>query len=415
MTETASFPGDEALNSRIAISARAKEKIRMQAQRYQRGSLSILKRKLQPDAWAFRYYTEEAGRRVYKRKIIGTVIEFPKRRDAERHLNHLRAAINEETAFAPMNGEELAAHFKHYEAPLKSFSTREGYKRMLDNQVIPKWGDCGLAEIRSIEVENWLRKLPRKDGKPASPATKSKIKNVMSDIFSHAIRYGWTSHNPITAVRTSAKRLRDPDILTPEEFQGLLGELGQRERLLVLLAGTTGLRRGELIALCWEDIDFAKNIVNITHAIWHNVEGETKTSASRNPVPLQPLMMDELNRWRKSSLYRSDQDYIFPSIQKNGTQPLQPEMVLRRHIRPALARMGVTKKIGWHSFRHGFSNLLRENGVDVKVAQELLRHANSRITLDIYQRTVTDERRAAQELVFKDLLGKSGPRNPKTP
>ena len=64
--------------------------------------------------------------------------------------------------------------------------------------------------------------------------------------------------------------------------------------------------------------------------------------------------------------------------------------------------MGVTKKIGWHSFRHGFSNLLRENGVDVKVAQ---RHANSRITLDIYQRTVTDERRAAQELVFKDLLG----------
>ena len=84
---------------------------------------------------------------------------------------------------------------------------------------------------------------------------------------------------------------------------------------------------------------------------------------------------------------------------------MQPEMVLRRHVRPALARMGVTKKIGWHSFRHGFSNLLRENGVDVKVAQELLRHANSRITLDIYQRTVTDERRAAQELVFKDLLG----------
>jgi site-specific recombinase XerD len=79
--------------------------------------------------------------------------------------------------------------------------------------------------------------------------------------------------------------------------------------------------------------------------------------------------MDELSRWRESSLYRSDQDYLFPSIQKNGTRPLQPEMVLRRHIRPALARLGVPKKIGWHSFRHGFSNLLRENGVDVKVAR----------------------------------------------
>ena len=377
----------------------------MQAQRYQRGSLSILKRKRQPDAWAFRYYTEEEGKRVYKRKIIGTVIEFPKRKDAERHLNHLRAAINEETAFAPLNVEQLVAHFKHYEAPLKSFSTREGYRRMLDNQVVPRWGDCSLAAIRSIEVENWLRKLPRKDGEPASPATKSKIRNVMSAIFSHAIRYGWASHNPITAVRTSAKRLREPDILTPEEFQRLLGELEQRERLLVLLAGTTGLRRGELIALRWEDIDFRKNVINITHAIWHNVEGETKTPASRKPVPLQPSIMGELARWRESSLYRSDQDYLFPSIQKNGSQPLQPEMVLRRHIRPALARMGVTKKIGWHSFRHGFSNLLRENRVDVKVAQELLRHANSRITLDIYQRTVTDERRAAQELVFRDLVG----------
>jgi integrase len=65
----------------------------------------------------------------------------------------------------------------------------------------------------------------------------------------------------MTAVRTSAKRLREPEILTPEEFQGLLGQLEPRERLLVLLAGTTGLRRGELIALRWEDIDFAKQVV----------------------------------------------------------------------------------------------------------------------------------------------------------
>ena len=378
----------------------------MQAQRYQRGSLSILKRKLQPDAWAFRFYTEERGERVYKRKIIGTVIEFPKRKDAERHLANLRADINEGTAFAPMNVEKLAAHFKQFEAPLKSFSTREGYKRMLDNQVIPAWGSFSLVAIRSIEVENWLRKLSRKDGKPASPATKSKIRNVMSAIFSHAIRYGWASHNPITAVRTSAKRICEPEILTPDEFQSLLGQLEQRERLLVLLAGTTGLRRGELIALRWEDIDFAKLVVNVTHAIWHNVEGETKTPASRKPVPLQPVVIRALGSWRETSLYRSEKDYLFPSIQKNGTQPLQPEMVLRRHIRPALTRLGITKRIGWHSFRHGFSNLLRENRVDVKVAQELLRHANSRITLDIYQRTVTDERRAAQKLVLRDLLGK---------
>lgn len=74
------------VDSSLAISARAKEKIRMKAQRYQRGSLSILKRKRQPDAWVFRYYAEEGGRRVYKRVTIGSLVEFPRRKDAEKHL-----------------------------------------------------------------------------------------------------------------------------------------------------------------------------------------------------------------------------------------------------------------------------------------------------------------------------------------
>jgi hypothetical protein len=80
-------------------------------------------------------------------------------------------------------------------------------------------------------------------------------------------------------------------------------------------------------------------------------------------------------------------------------------MILKRHIRPALQHLGNEKMIGWHSFRHGMSNLLRECGVDVKVAQELLRQANSRITMDIYQQTVTKERRAAQTRAFDELWG----------
>jgi integrase len=122
-------------------------------------------------------------------------------------------------------------------------------------------------------------------------------------------------------------------------------------------------------------------------------------------VPLPPIVVEELKEWRKVSLYRSEKDFLFPSIQKNGTQPLQSDMVLKRHIRPALKRLGITKKIGWHSFRHGMSNLLRKCGVNVKVAQELLRHANSRITLDIYQQTVTEERREAQAKAFSELWG----------
>jgi integrase len=380
------------VDSSTAISARAKEIIRMQAQRYQRGSLSLLKRKSQPDTWVFRYYAQEGGRSVYKKKIVGSVIEFPKRKDAEKAVVQLRVNVNEGAAFAPMNMEQLAAHFERVEVPLKAHSTAEGYKNYLKLHIIPKWGQYTLSSMKSVEVESWLRNLTRIDGKAASPGTKTKIRNLMSTLYSHAIRYEWAARNPITAVRTSAKRLRTPDILTPAEFQALLLELSHRERVMVMLDGSTGLRRSELIALRWRDIDFQLMQANVTHSIWHNVEGDTKTEASRKPVPLHPFVIEELQQWKSATLYRSNEDFLFPSVVKNGTQPLTPDMILRRHIRPALNRIGVTKRIGWHSFRHGLATMLRQHGVDIKTAQELLRHANSRITLEIYQQAVGDEK-----------------------
>lgn len=90
---------------------------------------------------------------------------------------------------------------------------------------------------------------------------------------------------------------------------------------------------------------------------------------------------------------------------KNGTNPITPDMILTRHIRPALERLKIAKKIGWHSFRHGYSNLLRENKLEIKTTEDLLRHANSRITMNNYQQTVTEERRSAQKLAVNTLLG----------
>ena len=415
MKSTAPDCAIDKIHSTAAISAHAKENIRMQAQRYQRGSLSLLKRKSQPDTWVFRYYAEEGGRRAYKKKIVGTVVEFPKRKDAEKAVSQLRVDVNDGAAFAPMNLEQLVAHYQRVELPLKAHSTAEGYKNYLTLHIVPKWGKHSLSAIKSIEVESWLRNLKKVNGKPASPGTKTKIRNLMSALFAHAIRYEWAARNPITAVRTSAKRLRTPDILTGEEFRALLLKLSQRELVLVLLAGSTGLRRGELIALRWQDIDFKLLQANVTHAVWHNVEGDTKTEASRKPVPLPQLVVEELKKWRSVTLYRADADYLFPSVAKNGSQPLQPDMVLRRHIRPALEQIGVTKRIGYHSFRHGLAVMLRQQGVDLKTAQELLRHANSRITLEVYQQAVGEEKRVAQNLAFKGLLEGGSTQHPSAP
>ena len=81
---------------------------------------------------------------------------------------------------------------------------------------------------------------------------------------------------------------------------------------------------------------------------------------------------------------------------------------MKRHIRPVAKANGIHKKIGWHTFRHSFGTLLKENGEDVKTVQELLRHANSRITLDVYTQAVNSNKRAAQSKVVKMMVSSEG-------
>src|ERR1035437_2435061 len=184
-----------------------------------------------------------------------------------------------------------------------------------------------------------------------------------------------------------------------------LGELPLREQTAVMIAGSTGLRRSELFALRWSDVNFFTMEIAVTRSCVRNHFGDTKTEASRKPVPLHESVCDVLAEWRGASLYKGDDDFLFPSIRMNGTQPLMPDMVLKKAIRPALVRAGITGKvIGWHSFRHSLATNLRTLGIDVNVAQALLRHANSRTTMDIYTHAVSTQKREASGRVLDMML-----------
>jgi hypothetical protein len=172
------------------------------------------------DTWFLRYYEDVGGDRVYRKQRIGTAREFPRKADAEKAVLALRAKINTEVR-SPEMVNELPAHYTKHELTTerKAFSTVEAHRSYIEGYIIPKWGAYKLSEVKSVSVEQWLELLR------LAPGSRAKIRNIMSAVYSHGIRHEWIAFNPISKVRCSAKRLREPDVVTPEEFQALLGEL----------------------------------------------------------------------------------------------------------------------------------------------------------------------------------------------
>jgi integrase len=255
-------------------------------------------------------------------------------------------------------------------------------------------GKYELDEVRTAEVESWLRSLP------LARSTCAKIRNLMSVLFNHARRHELFDRNPIHLVRQSAKRRTAPSVLTPAEIKILVDHLDFRERTLVLMAASTGLRQSELFGLKWGDIDFADRTMNVTRSIAYGVVGRCKTEASQKPVPVHPILADALLQWRERCSYRKPDDWVFASEHQGRRKPYWGQPILRRLIRPAAQKLGIQKRIGWHTFRHSYSTLLRSVGTEFKVMQELMRHSSLRSTLDIYTQAVTPAKAEAQAAVL---------------
>ncbi len=377
-----------------------------QRTRYQQGSVQREKRRSGPDVWVFRWReTGTDGESKYRKAIVGTVDAL-----ALKAAQALRMDANQQTPQAESGPDTIAALVAHYRLKelagerngRKSFSTRAGYESYLDNWILPRWGELKLEQVKPVVVEEWL------DGIKRARGTKAKIRNLMSALFTHAMRYEWTDKNPIRLVRQSAKRERVPDVLELWEVQLLLSKLGVRERTLALLDAGTGLRVSELLALRWRDVDFENLELNVTRFIWHQVIGDCKTEASAKPVPLDSYMAEDLLRWRRQSDYAGLDDYVFASETMQGKQPFWPDNLMKRHIRPGARANGINKQIGWHTFRHTFGTRLKANGEDVKTVQELLRHANSRITLEVYTQAVNSHKRTAQSKVVRMMVPNLG-------
>jgi integrase len=375
-------------------------------QRYQHGSLTIEKRSNGQKVWVYRWREpSQPGETVHRKRVVGTRAEFPTKSAALKAVDGLRLEANVEAATnsAPIIVDEVIAHYKETELAdtnRKTARTKQVYEHQLDNVISPKWGSHRLKDVKPILVENWLNAMP------VAPGTRYKTKGVMSILFQHAMRYEWATINPIRLVRQSALPLQEEIVLEPVEIAALLPELRDPFRTLILLASVTGLRRGELFGLKWEDVDFNEAEIRVVRSIVDQVEGPPKTLASRRPLPMSSELAAALENWRKQTSFSGSTNWVFASPLALGQKPYWPDAVLKRHIFPAAKRAGITKRIGWHSFRRTLATLLQSSGASVKTTQELMRHSSPVMTLGTYAKAVTADKRLAQNAIAALFVGK---------
>jgi integrase len=379
--------------------------------RYQNGSLKTLPRKSGPAVWVYRWReTNERGQRCLRKQVIGTVEQYPTKARAAQSIESLKLTVNHEgfrRTAGPRTFAALVEHYRLKELPKdnhekKTRKTKKVYESNLQNHVIPRWGDCRLREMSSIEIEEWLESLK------LAPSSRAKIRNIMSAIFRHGIRWGWLGQqeNPIALVRACAKRVRVPDTLTAKEFQHLFARLPDRERTMGTICATTGLRVSEVLGLRWEDIDVSKGLANVLRSVVDGFVGRCKTEVSQQAVPLDKLTLSKIQAWRKVTPYPVNSDWVFASDRLLGRMPIWANTSLRKVLQPAARRAGVSKEIGWHTFRHTYSSLLAESGHDVKVVQELMRHAKVSTTMEIYTHARMAKKREAQSKVVDVLFSR---------
>lgn len=268
-------------------------------------------------------------------------------------------------------------------------STYVKYRKVIDSYIIPALGDLRLEKLTPQHVQS-LYNQKAKDG--LAPKSILHIHGVLHKALDNALRWNLVSRNVCDVV--SPPRLVKPEIqaLTMEQARRLLEHVrGHRLETLLTVALTTGMRRGEILALRWADVDLERHLVSVHRTvdyIHHGyVETEPKTAAGRRTIVLPSFVVDMLRQHRVQQLAArlkagsswEEKDLVFPDLSGGYFNP----RYLHKTFSKMLIEAGLPH-IPFHSLRHSAATLLRSMGVDMKVIQEILGHSNFMITANTY-------------------------------
>ncbi len=349
----------------------------------QKGSLIRSSRRRGPDIWEYRWRESCPGdKRKHRRIVIGSLDTLRNEAAALKAIVALRREINVNDArlrAKPLTLAELIDHYRLRELATenewKTLSTRTTYEGYLRKWIEPRWGTSSLSAARAVDVEMWLGTLPLARG------SRAKIRNLMSVVFNHGRRHGFIDRNPISLVRQSAKRQTVPDVLLPSEISRLLQGLHNRERTLVLLAAGTGSRMCELFGLKGGTLISPESRPASCDRSLNRRLVRVKTEASQKSVPLDPRLVRTLRAWHRCARFRQPTDWVFASPATQGSLPFWGQTLMRHFILPTAIKLGITKRIGWHTFRHSYSTLLKAR----RHSRQITRVCSPRVTHHVLQ------------------------------
>lgn len=274
--------------------------------------------------------------------------------------------------------------------PVVKLSTYKNYQDLLRSYITPGLGRVKLQSLTPQQVQAFYSKK-LKDG--LAPKTINNIHGVLHKALDNAVKWTIVPRNVCDAVTPPRVARKEKTVLSPEQARNLLKQIkNHRMEALFTLAIVTGMREGELLALRWQDIDFAGCSLQVKRTVrymkgYGHVESEPKTVKSRRKImlPLFAVEVLSLHKARQEELRREsaeawiDRDLIFATAEGNYLALT----TLRRAFNSVLKQAGLPH-MRFHDLRHSAATILLSRGTHPKVVQEILGHSQISMTLDVY-------------------------------
>jgi integrase len=267
---------------------------------------------------------------------------------------------------------------------------------MIDGHIRPALGSYMLPKLAPLHVQAFYSSAlakGRKDGKGGlSSQSVVHFHRLLNKAFTQAVKWQLLARNPIQAVEPPRAERQEMRALDEDETASLLSLLGDsRLYMPVMLAVTTGLRRGEILGLRWSHVDLATGTITVVQSLEQTKEGlrfkPPKTHRSRRSIAVPPITVEALRSHRAKQAEEKlalgptydDHDLVCP---RPGGAAWPPDMLSTAFA--ALVRRSDLRSFRFHDLRHSHATHLLRAGIHPKIVSERLGHSTVGITLDTY-------------------------------